>query len=108
MDSRGRLSPHKSSLPLNANGLRGTGSARFSQSAKKVLLRCHIDLYQCWWLNSASGRGLRETRCGAALNPVMGLWTGCTRLKMHIVTKSDFSLTEIIEGVQQDRSLTAS
>jgi hypothetical protein len=43
-----------------------------------------------------------------APNPVICLWTGCTRLKMHGVTERDFLLTEFIEGVQQDRSLTAS
>jgi hypothetical protein len=37
-----------------------------------------------------------------------GLWTGCTRLKKQIVTTASFRLTEKIEGVQQDRSLTAS
>jgi hypothetical protein len=53
-------------------------------------------------------RDLRETISVAAPNPVIRLWTGCTRLKMHGVTERDFSLTEFIEGVQQDRSLTAS
>jgi len=50
----------------------------------------------------------RKTYSAAALFPVIGLWTGCTRLKMQIVTECKFSLTEKIEGVQQDRSLTAS
>jgi hypothetical protein len=33
---------------------------------------------------------------------------GCTRLKTRVLTKAYFSLTGKIEGVQQDRSLTAS
>jgi hypothetical protein len=53
-------------------------------------------------------RSLRETVLRPAPNPVMGLWTGCTRLKTQIVTKRDFPLTKKIESVQQDRSLTAS
>jgi hypothetical protein len=53
-------------------------------------------------------RGLPETVSRSAPNPVMGLWTGCTRLKTRVVTERDFSLTERIEGVQEDRSLTAS
>jgi hypothetical protein len=53
-------------------------------------------------------RGLPETVSGSAPNPVMRLWTGCTRLETHVVTGRDFSLTEKTEGVQQDRSLTAS
>ena len=43
-----------------------------------------------------------------APNPVTGLWTACTRLKIHVLTNAYFSLTGEIEGVQQDRSLTAS
>jgi len=43
-----------------------------------------------------------------APNPGRRLWTACTRLKMHVLTNVHFSLTEKIEGVQQDRSLTAS
>jgi hypothetical protein len=53
-------------------------------------------------------RDLRKTNSAPAPNPVICLWMGCTRLKMHGVTERDFSLTEFIEGVQQDRSLTAS
>jgi hypothetical protein len=40
--------------------------------------------------------------------PVRGLWMACTALKRRVLTKAYFSLTEKIEGVQQDRSLTAS
>jgi hypothetical protein len=40
--------------------------------------------------------------------PVRRLWTGCTRLKTRVLTKPYFSLTEKMEGVQQDRSLTTS
>jgi hypothetical protein len=43
-----------------------------------------------------------------APNPVTGLCTTCTQLKMHVLTNAYFLLTEKIEGVQQDRSLTAS
>jgi|ERR1035437_1609439 hypothetical protein len=53
-------------------------------------------------------RDLRKTTSGAAPNPVMRLWTGCTRLKTHLLTERGFSLTEKVEGVQQDCSLTAS
>jgi hypothetical protein len=45
---------------------------------------------------------------GTALFPVMRLWTACTPLKTRVLTNAYFSLTEKIEGVQQDRSLTAS
>jgi hypothetical protein len=44
----------------------------------------------------------------AAPFPVRGLWMACTALKRRVLTKAYFSLTEKIEGVQQDRSLTAS
>jgi hypothetical protein len=40
--------------------------------------------------------------------PVRGLCTACTRLKTRVVTNAYFRLTKKIEGVQQDRSLTAS
>jgi hypothetical protein len=45
---------------------------------------------------------------GIAPKPVTGLWTGCTRLKIHVLTNAYFSLTEKIEGVEQHCSLTAS
>jgi hypothetical protein len=51
---------------------------------------------------------LRKINSRSAPNPVTGLWTGCTRLKKQTVTGACFRLTKIIEGVQQDRSLTAS
>jgi hypothetical protein len=47
-------------------------------------------------------------RSPVAPNLVIGLWTGCTRLKKQIVAAPNFSLTPKLEGVQQDRSLTAS
>jgi hypothetical protein len=53
-------------------------------------------------------RGLQKIHFSSAPFPVMRLWTGCTRLKIRVLTTCDFSLTENIEGVQQDRSLTAS
>jgi hypothetical protein len=53
-------------------------------------------------------RLLAKVNPGAAPFPVSGLWTACTRLKIHVLTNAYFSLTEKIEGVQQDRSLTAS
>ena len=53
-------------------------------------------------------RGLRGAVRRIAPNPVRGLWTACTRLKIRVLTSAYFSLTEKIEGVQQDRSLTAS
>jgi hypothetical protein len=40
--------------------------------------------------------------------PVMGLWTTCTRLKIHLLTERDFRLTFFPEGVELNRSLTAS
>ena len=43
-----------------------------------------------------------------APNPVMGLWTGCTRLKIQIVADAEFRLTKKIGSVQQDCSLTTS
>jgi len=43
-----------------------------------------------------------------APNPVMMMWTGCTRLKIRVLTTRDFRLTFFLEGVEQDRSLTAS
>jgi hypothetical protein len=46
--------------------------------------------------------------CQNAPNPVIGLWTGCTRLKKQIVAALSFLLTPKLEGVQQNRSLTAS
>src|SRR5271166_2083042 len=52
--------------------------------------------------------GLEEMVWGIAPNPVMGLWTGCTRLKIRVLTSAYFPLTEKTEGVQQDCSLTAS
>jgi hypothetical protein len=72
------------------------------------VLAHYIDSYQCCGRNSAFGAGLREMGFGIAPNPVTALWTACTRLKTHVLTNAYFSLTEKIEGVQQDRSLTAS
>jgi hypothetical protein len=43
-----------------------------------------------------------------APNSVTRLWTGCTRLKIHVLTRQYFSLTENSEGVEQHCSLTAS
>jgi len=43
-----------------------------------------------------------------AQNPVMGLWTACTRLKKQLVAGVVFRLTIFTGGVKQDRSLTAS
>jgi hypothetical protein len=54
-------------------------------------------------------RGFRaKTISPAAPFLVRGLCTACTRLKTRVVTNAYFRLTEKIEGVQQDRSLTAS
>src|SRR5579872_1834862 len=53
-------------------------------------------------------RRFAESWPEVAPNPVTGLWTGCTRLKKQIVAGACFRLTENLEGVQQDRSLTAS
>jgi hypothetical protein len=53
-------------------------------------------------------RILRKVLELTAQDSVMRLWTACTRLKTHRVTTRDFSLTEKIERVQQDRSLTPS
>jgi hypothetical protein len=53
-------------------------------------------------------RGLQGLLCRFAPNPVTGLWTACTRLKRQVLTNAHFSLTGKIEGVEQDRSLTAS
>jgi hypothetical protein len=58
--------------------------------------------------NTRLGRTLQRINGRPAPNPVVGLWTGCTRLKTYVVMKRDFSLTGFVEGVQQDRSLTAS
>ncbi|MGB2602000.1 MAG: hypothetical protein WBC78_00285, partial [Candidatus Sulfotelmatobacter sp.] len=53
-------------------------------------------------------RNARKVCYGVAPKLVMGLWTACTRLKIRVLTSAYFSLTEKIEGVQQDCSLTAS
>jgi hypothetical protein len=54
-------------------------------------------------------RGFRaKTILWVAQFPVRGLCTACTRLKTRVVTNAYFRLTKKIEGVQQDRSLTAS
>jgi hypothetical protein len=58
--------------------------------------------------NLRLARVLRELFEPTAQNPVIPLWTACTRLKTHAVKTRDFSLTQKIEGVQQDRSLTPS
>jgi hypothetical protein len=51
---------------------------------------------------------LERAALGAAPFPVRGLWMACTWLKRRVLTNAYFSLTHKIEGVQQDRSLTAS
>jgi len=43
---------------------------------------------------------LSETAFSLALIPGIALWTGCTPLKMHVLTNAYFSLTEEIEGVK--------
>jgi hypothetical protein len=53
-------------------------------------------------------RVLAQTSLTLAQITGTGLWTACTRLKTCVLTNAYFSLTEKIEGVQQDRSLTAS
>src|SRR5580704_10930301 len=67
--------------------------------------RLHIDPHQYDWRNPRLKRGLRERLCRLAPNPVTGLCTACTRLKIQVLTNTYFSLTENVEGVQQDRSL---
>src|SRR5580704_3670797 len=62
---------------------------------------------ECWGKPRLT-RLSRKMRCSTAPNPVRGLWTTCTRLKRQVLTNAHFSLTENVEGVQQDRSLTAS
>src|SRR5256885_8535761 len=58
--------------------------------------------------NPHLARALAKVDFGAAPFPVMGLWTARTRLKTRVLTNAYFSLTQKLEGVQQDRSLTAS
>jgi hypothetical protein len=53
-------------------------------------------------------RLLANVNSEAAPFSVTSLWTACTCLKTGVLTKAYFSLTQKIEGVQQDRSLTAS
>jgi hypothetical protein len=65
--------------------------------------------YLFWSAGSRDWRGFcAKSWAPAAPIPGRYLWNSCSRLKKQIVTIGDFSLTEKIEGVQQDRSLTAS
>jgi hypothetical protein len=63
-------------------------------------------------MNAAKTRALlgvsHKLFSGTALFPVTRLWMTRTPLKISVLTKAHFSLTEKIKGVQQDRSLTAS
>jgi hypothetical protein len=68
----------------------------------------HIDLREFIPRKLNPGAGFARARERAAQNPVIRLWTGCTRLKIQRLTDADFSLTQDLEGVKQDRSLTPS
>src|ERR1700686_1923460 len=68
----------------------------------------HIDSCQYRERKPRLTRDLREANCGSAPIPVTCLWMACTRLKRHVLTSAYFPLTGKTEGVQQDRSLTAS
>jgi hypothetical protein len=50
----------------------------------------HIDSYRYCSRNPRLARGLRETDCRSAPNPVMRLWTGCTRLKIQTLQSAIF------------------
>jgi hypothetical protein len=53
-------------------------------------------------------RVLQEMHCGTCTNSGQAPVNGVHSIENTDVTKRDFSLTQEIEGVQQDRSSTAS
>src|SRR5258708_6226723 len=94
--------------PNLSTALPDTGSARFSQTRNRILPLFHIDSYQYGEQNAASGARFARNalrRCTKSGHRVVD---GAHSIENTQVTKRDFSLTENIEGVQQDRSLTAS
>ena len=76
----------------------------------ETALRCalHIDSYQCCGRNSASDAVSARSDFPVCTKSGQRLVDGVHSIENTDVTEHDFSLTEIIEGVELNRSLTAS
>src|SRR5579864_2804489 len=87
----------------------GTREVRdFHKPQAVVPPRARIDSYQYKVRKTACGAGFVKTRVPLCTKSGHWLVDALHSIENTQVTKRDFSLTEFLEGVQQDRSLTAS
>jgi hypothetical protein len=93
--SDSRISLGKLEIPLPALVL-----LNFHSQLSQLCIGCNTALHQQSGRKGAPAKAFRKVRGVAAPIPVTGLWTACTRLKRHVLTKAYFSLTLKIEGVK--------